>query len=152
MMHHDRLEPLAAKDGLVGPDLVEALPLGEPAVFSILEDRRGVSGLRITELVERLTLKVDPDHGQKNPGLTVSGPQDFVMPACVFPANSFERIDLRKRPEEMGLEPFSLHPELFARLIHEDLFGILSERSTNKQPANDHAGRNNHAPDDESHA
>ena len=149
-MHHDGLEPLTPQHGLVGSDFVEAFAFGVPAVFPVFKDRRGMSGLRFSEFIVGLTVEMDSDHRQEDARLSVPGPKDFVMPAGIFPANPFQGIDLRKRPEEMRLKPLPLHTELLASEIDVHFFRKLTKRPAEKHPADSDADRQDHAPD-ESH-
>lgn len=152
LVHNNRLEPLPAENGLVGPDFIETLAFGVPAILAVLEEGGGVTGLRVSEDVVRLALEMHADECQENSRLAVPRPEHFVMPTGVFPANPFERIDLGECPQKMGLKALPLHPEMFPGLIDVHLFRILTEGTTKRQPADDDAGGHNDAPDDDYHA
>src|SRR5438045_739869 len=85
-MEHDGLEPLVAADGLVRADLVEALPLGEPAPLAELEQGGRVPAARVGQVLERVGIEMDADQREQAAGLAVAGPEDLVVPVGVLPA------------------------------------------------------------------
>ena len=81
-----------------------------PAALAELEERGGVTRSRRSSS-KGSGVEVDADQGQEPPGLAVAGPEDLVVPVGVLPAEPLDRVDLRQRREEAGLEPLALLAE-----------------------------------------
>lgn len=79
-----------APDGFVRTHLVDPLAVGAPAPPAKLEDRCRMpwAGTQI----EGLGLEFDADQGQQVMGLTVTSPQDLVLPLSFFPPFPFEGL------------------------------------------------------------
>src|SRR5439155_4929504 len=93
-VEHHGLEPLVAADGLVGPDLVEPLALGEPASLAELEQRGRVPAAGVAQVLEGVGIEMDADQGEQAAGLAVAGPEDLVVPVRLLPAEPLDRVDL----------------------------------------------------------
>src|SRR5512135_1157352 len=145
------LEPLVAADGLVGPDLVEPLPLGAPAALAELELGGGVAGSGLGQVVERGGVEVDADQGEQAAGLAVAGPEDLVVPVRLLPADSLGRVDLGQRAQEPRLEPLALPAEQLAGAIDVQLLGELAHGAPYDDPGDDQAGGQDHHPDQQPH-
>ena len=139
---------MATKYGFGGAGLIDPLTVRAPAALTKLEQGRRVPGGGLPQVVEDLTVEMNAYQGQERPGLAVAGPQDLVMPVGVFPTNPLDRVDLRERSEEPGFEPFALEAKKFSSVVDMELFGELTNGSSQDEPADDDAGRNHASPDD----
>lgn len=140
-MKHNRFEPLVSPDGLVGAKLVEAFPLGEPAAFAELEQGGRMSGDRFGCDLEGAQIEVDADQGEQPARLSVTRPEDFIVPVRLFPTQPLDRIDLAQRGEKPGFEPLPLLAEQVPRMVDVHILGELPCRAAEDQEEGDEAGR-----------
>ena len=113
----DRLEPLVADECFVRPDLVQASAFGEPLPLAVFEQGGSMPGWGLGVASESLGLEDDSDQREDSAGSAIPGPNDFISPLGLVPAESFGGFLAVQSRYEPGFEPFALEPELIAGSI-----------------------------------
>jgi hypothetical protein len=109
---HDGQETLMPQQSFVRPHLVQPLAFRDPPTIPEFEESRCVSRGKVRLIGEGIRREAYADQHQQATRLSISRPDELIIPLGILPAEAFDRIDTAQRREEPSLEPFALGPKL----------------------------------------
>ncbi len=120
-----------AQEGLVGPQRVDVVALGMPAIVVKFEDRGGVFGS--IQLIN-VALEANADEGEQVARVSIARPDDLVEPFGIVPAFASERVVVIERAQKLHFEVFALDAEGSAGPLGETKLAQISKRPAQHEP------------------